>query len=634
MLDAKALDVLNSLKAEIKATKPILTGTVKGTGKNFGFVVCTSGEEYFLAPEEMSRVFPGDEVTFTIETLADGKTRAILESLIASQLQSFIGTYVVRGKAQGIEPFDTSFNSWLFVPPSQTAGLKHNQIVKGAVARHPWKTGKAQGKIEAVLGDADDNRTWYKMALLDNNIPSEFSEAELMEAQKQAQSPNLQGLDYQDLTALDFVTIDSASTRDMDDALYCEVDEQGWTLFVAIADASAYVAKGSAVDQAARQRLSTCYLPGLTLPMVPECLAHEAMSLTPDTPHLAMVFALKVSSGGQASLDHIVMANIQSQGKLSYEEVSAWLDNSEVPETREYLVPLHECAKALSRWRETNANAMPDRPDYRIRVDEHFNVTGIDKELRNTARTIVEECMIATNSQTAQWLNREKALFMTHPGFKSERDSELKGLLRDYASDVSELDAHSLENFLQIMKAARKIHDFPLQTVLTKRFERGSWQANVQPHFGLGLPAYTTVTSPIRKYSDLALHRFIKARLLDRNEEIEDQLISDLNSRGNLPRQTAAVIEKRLGLQWLAKQPAQQWKATVIHMNANGLIVQLDDNGLTGFIDLRKQKDSYSYDALRMLLKFEHKHYQLGDALKVSVSKIDEQQALFTLQDL
>ncbi|WP_320826999.1 VacB/RNase II family 3'-5' exoribonuclease [Reinekea sp.] len=632
MLDLKSLELLQSLKTDIKASKPVLQGLVKGTGKSFGFVTCTTGEEYFLPPDDMARVLPGDEVTFTVTELADGKTRAELESLVASTVDEFFGIYHVRGKAQGVEPFNSAFSGWLFVPPKQTLEAGNNEMVVAKLRRHPWETGKAQAEIIRLLGSADNNRSWYSLAIQEHRLEEHFSELELAEAE----ALRLAGLpalpDYVDLTDRPFVTIDSASTQDMDDALHAHSTDQGWLLSVAIADASLFITPDSLLDQAARRRLSTTYLPGLTLPMVPEALANNAMSLQPNSLRPALVFELTIATDGAVTDLVVRTAQINSRAKLSYSDVALWLtDTSLLPAEYQQLLTLQQATSAMAGWRRQYGTPMQDRPDYRVRVDADFNVIDIDKETRNAAREIVEEAMIATNASVANWLKADSALFMTHRGFKPERESELKGLLRDTAAEVADLDGHDLADFRTIMAAAAGLADFPLLTVLQKRFDRGAWSNSAAAHFGLGLAQYTTATSPIRKYSDLTTHRLIKAKLLNQPLQVADELVSDLNERGNIPRQVGNLIENKLRLQWLKQQPDQVWNATIVHITAMGIIAQLDGNGASGLIDMRRKKDDYSHDALRMVLKFTDHTYQLGEALLVKVARIEDDKMMLAL---
>lgn len=633
MLDANSLAQLQSLKTDIKSSKPVYTGTIKGTGRSFGFVVADDDLEYFLPPEDMSKVFPGDRVQFTVEEQSDGKVRASLESLVESTLNEFVGRYVERGKAQGVEPDAQGHAKWLFVPPRKAGDAKDGQWVKASVTRHPWETGKAQAEVTHVLGSEQDAGTWHALAIEKHDLKPEF-ESTLIEAAEALGEDTIdeQAKDREDLTEVPFVTIDAASTQDMDDALFAEETDDGWLLRVAIADPAALFNHGSDLDQGARDRLTTTYLPGQPLGMLPERLAHDLASLVPDKNRLALVFHIRVAGDGTLSKLAITPAVIRSTAKLSYTEVSNWLDGHEpIPAQHWHLETLRQCCRALNDWRHRHALVMTDRPDYRIRVDDQLNVTGVEKETRTTAHGLVEECMLAVNRIAAAWLSQDSALFMTHPGFRAEREDELKGLLREFARDVADMDGSDFEGYKAIMRAARALEDFPLQNVLQKRLERGSWSTQAAPHFGLGFDQYTTVTSPIRKYTDLTLHRLIHAKLAGESYDIPADLIDDLNERLVNSRKAANDVENRLRLQWLAEQPEQTWQATIVHINAGGVIAQLDDNGASGFIDLRNGDEKFSYDPLRMMMKGEQRSFVLNQPVQVSIAKNDGQKLELTL---
>ncbi len=627
MLDAKALAQLQSLKTDIKSSKPVHAGTIKGTGRSFGFVVTDDDLEYFLPPEDMSKVFPGDRVEFTLEEQGDGKVKAALEKLVESTFTEFLGRYVERGKAQGVEPEAPGHAKWLFVPPKKTAEAKSGQWVKAAVTRHPWDTGKAQAEITHIMGSEQEPGTWHALAIEKHGLKRDFEPA-LVEAANALEESLIDDLAdrRKDLTDIPFVTIDAETTQDMDDALFAEETDDGWLLRIAIADPSAWFETGSPLEQGARERLTTTYLPGLPLGMLPDRLAHDLASLIPEKNRLALVFHIRVAKDGALSKLAITPAVIRSTAKLSYAEVSDWLDGrTPIPAQHWHLETLRECCQALNAWRHEHALVMTDRPDYRVKVDNDLNVTGVEKEERTTAHSLVEECMLAANRIAAAWLVEDTALFMTHPGFRPEREDELKGLLREFAKGIADTDGHDLEGYKSIMRTARQIEDFPLQYVLQKRLERGAWATKAAPHFGLGFDQYTTVTSPIRKYTDLTLHRLIHAKLAGNAFTIPEGLVDDLNNRLANSRKAANEVDNRLRLQWLATQPEQNWQATIVHINSGGLIAQLDDNGASGFIDMRNGEEKFSYDPLRMMLRGEKRTFILNQPVEVKIAKNDGQ---------
>ncbi|MEX1214879.1 ribonuclease R family protein [Saccharospirillum sp.] len=628
MLDANALAQLQSLKSDIKSTTPeplVMRGTVKGTGRSFGFVIAADATEYFLPPDAMAKVFPGDEVEFTIVETAEGKVNADLVKLVSSPLTAFMGRYVVRGKAQGVEPEVIGHAKWLFVPPKKTADAANGQWVKAKVTRHPWETGKAQAEVVDVIGSEEEPGTWHAIATEKHQLPRDFSADTLAAAEALDEALiEAASADRTDLRDIPFVTIDNASTKDMDDALYAEVTDDGWLLRVAIADPAAWFNTDSPLETEARQRLTTTYLPGRPISMLPERLANELCSLVPNADRLALVFHIRVATDGSLSKLAITPSVIRSTAKLSYQQVSEWLDGAEpIPAAHWHLETLKQCCHALFDWRKNNALIMQERPDYRVKVDEQLNVTGVVKEERNIANSLVEESMLAVNRIAAAWLAEDSALFMTHAGFRPDREEELKGLLREFATDVADTDGHDPEGFKTILRAARAIEDFPLQNVLLKRLERGAWSTTAAPHFGLGFDQYTTVTSPIRKYTDLALHRLIHAKLAGQPFTLPVGLTDDLNNRLGNSRKAANEVENRLRLEWLSKQPEQTWQATVVHINSGGIIAQLNDNGAAGFIDLRSQKKKLSYDPLRMMMKGENQSFMLNQPLVVAIAKIE-----------
>jgi len=625
MLDAKALAQLQSLKSDIKPTVPVLRGTVKGTGRTFGFVVAADATEYFLPPDAMAKVFPGDAVDFTVVETAEGKINASLEALVSSPLDEFMGRYMVRGKAQGVEPEVAGHGKWLFVPPKKTLEAASGQWVRAKVIRHPWETGQAQAEVLAVIGSEDEPGTWHAIAIEKHQLQRHFADDALQAADALDEAFITSQLpERTDLRDLPFVTIDSASTRDMDDALYAEETDEGWLLRVAIADPAAWFDAASPLEVSARQRLTTTYLPGQPISMLPERVANDLCSLLPDADRLALVFHIQIARDGTLSKLAITPSVIRSKGKLSYDQVSQWLDGTDpIPAAHWHLETLKACCEALFEWRQANALIMLERPDYRVKVDDKLNVTGVVKEQRTTANSLVEESMLAVNRIVAAWLIEDNALFMTHAGFRPDREEELKGLLREFSKEIADTNGHDPEGFKAIMRSARQVQDFPLQSVLLKRLERGLWSNTAAPHFGLGFDQYTTVTSPIRKYTDLALHRLIHAKLAGETHPIPADLIEDLNARLRNSRNAANDVENRLRLQWLKQQPDQVWKATVVHINSGGIIAQLDDNGAAGFIDLRGQKKRPSYDPLRMMMKGEEQTFMLNQPLQVTIAKND-----------
>ncbi len=326
MLNTDALSQLRQLKQQIQEENAPLSGVVRGTQGRFGFVVLDDGREIYLAAEQMQRVFPDDCVEIEVIAGAEGKQSAQLEKLVRSDLRDFTGQYVVRDNAHFVEPDLPRLSRWIFVPPKLRMNAKHGDYVQARISRHPFTDGRGQARIDKVIGAAEQKGIAAHYALTRFRLPSgalPLAEADLLEPDFASR---------RDLTALPFVTIDGAETRDMDDALCAERDANtnGWKLWVAIADPSAWIKPGSALEQAIAARGSSIYLPGLTVAMLPEGLANERCSLLPDSERLALVCELQIDAGGAIAHYEFCEARVRSCAKLSYDGVSDFLRDDSV----------------------------------------------------------------------------------------------------------------------------------------------------------------------------------------------------------------------------------------------------------------------------------------------------------------
>lgn len=627
MLDKSALSQLKSLKQEIHDSTPRHEGKVRATSGRFGFVNTADKQQFFLSPDEMEKVLPGDDIAFRVEAAGEGKQQAIIEKVLSSTLNTFFGTYTIRGKGHFIEPDNNALGRWIFVPPAKRMKAAEGDLVRAHISQHPYPNGRAQANIDEIIGKADDDHIEHRFIQAKAGLETEFNE------DVKLQIDELLNKDFEaelkqrtDLTHLPFVTIDSAGTRDIDDALYAEAHSQGWSLWIAIADPAALIESGSALDKTSAKRATSSYFPDQVIPMLPPELSEQLCSLQADELRLAMVVELKVAEDGSIESTNIHSAKIRSHAKLSYNQV-AQLINGEDPdisaELHGHLIHLHNCSKALAQYRETHCLIMEDRPDYKIITDEKGKAKEIVKIERNQAHRLVEECMLACNRSIAAWLaEKESGFFITHSGVRTERIGEVAALLREQLSLEQKPKVQTLEEFVGwIQKAEQADCELPLRTIISRQLERSHLSLQVAPHFGLGFQQYTTFTSPLRKYNDLILHRLIKSLLNDEAAELptEEQL-SDIQQRQNDSRMAAAQTESWLKLSWLQQQPEDAvYEATIVHMNSANFTVRLEDSGIEGTIDRRKAKGKWTFETKTLTHRSEDQCFKLNQLVRVKV---------------
>lgn len=621
MLDQNALSQLRQLKQDITASKEFATGVVRGTGGKFGFLQRDDGADIFLPPEEMLRVFPGDTVTIEVVTGDDGKPQGKLEQLVETTLAEFTGQYVVRDKAHFIEPDLPRLSRWLFVPPKTRGEAAHGDWVKARVTRHPFADSRPQVEVLAVIG-ADDKpgiEVDYAIARFGLDASPISSDGAI--------EPDTS--DREDLTHLSFVTIDGAETRDMDDALYAERDGDGWTLWVAVADPDAWMAPDSPLAMAAEARGQSVYLPGRTLSMLPSTLALDRCSLQPGVERLALVARLALAADGAIGDLRFSAARVVSRAKLTYDTVAELLErgSAALPDgvEAEWLRVLHEAARALNGYRARHFAIMPDRPDYRLVLNAQRRVERIERQDKNSAQQLVEDCMLATNRAAAEWLGDDPTIFIGHTGLRAERREPVTALARA-ALGSDEATPETLAGYLAV---ARQFDNDEatraLRAVLLRSLERSQFAAEPLPHFGLGFARYTTITSPIRKWNDLLVHRAIKAKLRgEPTPAITPEAVATLQQRLDHSRQACHLAEQWLRCRYMADQPAEAvYQGQIVFVNSSGFSVRLDDIGVEGFVETRRLPGKFSFDNAAMTLSGGERSFRLEQPIAVKLEQVD-----------
>ena len=623
MLDKNALTQLKQLKKDIHDSTERVDGTVRGTRGRFGFVKGDDQQDVFLPPEQMQKVLPGDRIRVVVNTDKDGKRSGEVEKLLDSPTKHFTGRYVVRGQGHFVEPDLPQFTRLLFIPPKERKKAQPGDLLRCAISRHPIRDGRAQARIEQNLGpetqqgiEADYIIAKYQLAvdwpdnIADHIVADRFSEHR------------------RDMREVPFVTIDAAETRDVDDALYIEENDAGWRLFVAIADPDTHIEPDSELDSAALKRATTTYLPGKVSPMLPEALSNERCSLLAEADRPALVCEIQVDKSGLITEYRFELGLVRSHAKLRYRDVLAHLEGrTHLPHPE--LKPLGDCAEALLKRRREHHVVMQDQPDFKYILDDQGKIENIFKIERNRAHQLVEECMIAANRCAADWLRGDKALFVAHQGLRQDRHDNVQALLKHCLPDWQAPDFATLEGYIALMQQAKSFEgDTPLSSILSRMHQRGELSTEASPHHGMGFSVYTTFTSPLRKYTDLLVHRSLRAKLLGQAlPEWPQSLLEQLQEQNLVSRQASREMERWLQCQYLEKQlqgnSDTSFKGHILHVNGGGFTVRLEDTGIEGFVDVRSLKGKHRFDANLLSLSNDQHCYCLDQAVEVKVESID-----------
>lgn len=636
MLNNDAMAQLQGLKNKIEAEKEQAEAVVKGTQNRYGFAVVDDGREIFIPPDEMLKVLPGDRVRICIRPAPPVKgkkakaerTVAEVEALIDSSLGRFVGQIVAKGKAIFVAPDLPNLNRWLFIPPHARNGAKPGDYVECALLRHPIRDGKPSAKVLTRLGDNTtpgiENRYCAARAGLQWDWPEKTASQLISHA---GGKQPLQDSDRIDLTHLAFVSIDAARTQDIDDALYAEVTSDGWTLYVAVADPTAYLADAPNIIEEITQRGTSVYFHGDMLPMLPEAISREFCALAEEQTRPALVCKLCVSDDGKVGDYEFIKAQVRSRAKLSYAAVDRYVTghNDELIAHANPLEALVQAYRALRQRREQHELVMEERREYRWQLDENRQIDHIDSTEKMASQRLVEECMVAANRCAAHFLAMadSQGPYVVHPGFRKDRLAEAKTFLQRHRAELAEEPLDTVAGYRKVLSTlAAPDNSLPLRNMVNRLLTRAELSRVPAEHMGMALQAYTNFTSPLRKAVDFLVHLQIKA-VLDNGAgaKVEGPWLNTISKSLGRCREATQSAERWLSANYLQRITADNdiaFEGKISHITSSGFTVKLDETGLEGLVDLRKDDEKFSFDKWTASLTSTTRRFQLAQPVQVT----------------
>lgn len=644
MLNSDALSQLKGLKNQLESVKERAEAVVKGTQARYGFAVLDDGREVFIPPDEMLKTFPDDRIRVCIRPGADKRSVAEVEKLIDSPLGEFTGECVRKGKALFVRPDLSNLQRWLFIPPHARNGVREGDLIRCAVLRHPIRDGRPQAKVLKVIGNADtpgiENR--YSMEKFD--LQPDWPAAKLQQVDAALdQSASAENLQRLDLTDLDFISIDAAKTLDIDDALYADTSSDGWTLYIAIADPTAFVPADSPLEADIARRATSVYFHGDVVPMLPESMSQGTCALSAGNDRPALVCKIDVGDNGVIRHYDFLEATIRSRAKLSYFAVDKYLSGEQdsLMSHASPLEALYQVFRALHAEREANGLLMEDRREFRWILNDQKQIDSIEPFEKMASQKLVEECMVAANRCAADFLSRHAigGPFIRHSGFRSDRLDELRKFLELHLPQATDIDVTDVAGYRELIRLlSDPAHPLPLRNMVNRLLTRAELSPEPGPHMGMALPQYTNCTSPLRKYVDFLVQRQIKAALHGREPvALGKETLASLAARLQNARAASQAAERWLAANYLQRLQASSpgpWPAHISHINSGGFTARLDDSGLEGQVDLRKDPEKFSYDKWQASLTSTTRRFQLNQPVRVLLDSVDvgaNHQCLFRL---
>jgi len=587
--------------------------------RGFGFVTAVGRDDVFVPPEAIYEALHGDAVTIRVTGRSPRGAEGRVEGIVKRRSPRVAGVIKRRKKSCWLEPDDSRLRGPITIVEGEELA-KDGEAAVVEITRFPlFEKELCEAKIVQVLGPQGDPQTEVQKILVREQVSEQHTPATLQNAEEMAallRTISLEG--RRDLRRVPLPTIDPTDARDHDDAVWVERNRKGYTAWVAIADVSEFVREDSALDEEARARGCTIYLPDRAIPMLPSTLAANLCSLLPEVDRYCLCVIAELDSQGRVESYELVEGVMRSAARLSYDGVARTLGfDPESPLSpaaeamKKDLVVLAELAFKLRKNRMDRGALDLDLPEARVHLDEGTGApTAVTKRATRPglkkAYSMIEEMMLLANELVAQWLTKKKApaIYRVHgkpDAIKLEKLAAI-GAKLDVPVDIdSLLEPLGVAAFLRDIQGHERHH--VLQMLLLRSLKQAQYAIDNEGHFGLASDCYLHFTSPIRRYPDLCVHRQIKRILrggaIDRSEAAVEILRASATESSTRERAAMEIEREVVDLYralYMQRHIGDQFEGRVTALTGSGIFIQLDDP----FVDVMMKFESMGPDRYEM----------------------------------
>lgn len=496
--------------------------------------------------------------------------------------------------------------SELDIPADMTGDAKDGDLVIVETIRGS-KYGLKKARVTQVIGAFNTEKAVSLIALHAHGIPNVFGEDVIAEAN--AAKPVAREK-REDWRKVPMITIDPADAKDHDDAIHAEADPDvsgGHIVRVAIADVSAYVTPGSAMDREALLRGNSVYFPDRVVPMLPEKISNDLCSLREGEERPALAVEMRFDASGiktSHSFHRVVMRN---HANLAYPRVQAAIDGNPDDKTepllKDVLKPLWAAYRCLMKGRAKRQPLELDLPERKILLNDDGSVKQVLVPDRLEAHRLVEECMIQANVCAAETLERkkQKLIYRVHDAPSLDKMERLREFLTSLDISLARPGNLRAMHFNQILSQVEGTeNDELVSQVVLRSQSQAEYSPNNIGHFGLQLSRYAHFTSPIRRYADLIVHRALiaslglgKGGITAKEEDALEEIAASISLSERRAMQAERETIDRLIAGYLSQQIGNRFAGRINGVTRAGLFVTLDETGADGFVPISMLGEDY-----------------------------------------
>ena len=623
-----------------------LVCTLVKLGKNFGFAMLEDGTgDIFIPGRMMKGAMPGDRVL--VEKLAHPRVEGSDEGEILAVLEE---KNDLVGTARRIS------GRLVFVPDACPAismqiirdgegGARDGDKVAVEIRSRGTRQEDHRVAVTMRFGSSEEAKRCAKALLYDRDVHVRFPD-KVREEAKKLEGASVSEADTagrMDLRALPIFTIDSAETKDIDDAISLNQTPDGFELGVHIADVSHYVKPGTALDNEAFSRATSVYYADQVVPMLPKQLSNGICSLNEGELRLAFSCLMHLDKEGKLINYKFVKSVIRSRVKGVYSEINALLAGTADTETQYKYAEVAAQLPAMKALYTLRAGLRRERGcmdiesgEVKLILDENGRCIDVKKRVQGESEAMIEEFMLLANQCAAHFARTRQIPFVyrVHEEPNSEKLERLHALLK--ACGINDRFAKEVPEPKELSAILESVKGTPYEKIIHTGLLRCMSKAEYQPvpkgHYGLVLKDYAHFTSPIRRYPDLAIHRILtsllggmdKETLIARYTDFAEQASKQSSAQEVVAMQIERRAEDCYKAEYARAHIGEHRAGTISGVTQRGVFVELD-NGVEGFVPVASLTPTGALltEGVRLADPVSGKQWSLGDSLMITIVRAD-----------
>ncbi len=623
-------------------------GIVDMTKSGAGYITVDDLEDdVFVINSDMNGAMNGDKVRVIVKQKARGKTRGKIVKIIERSTDKIMGIFRIYNKNAVVYNLNTRQSIDVYIKPENYGTAEDGDVVVAKITS--WGNGQNKsiwGTISDVLSDDTDNDIAMKSILIENGFDLDFPDNVIEEVRNINDKIEPSEISKRrDIRGITTFTIDPLTAKDFDDALSIEYkDDNTIEVGIHIADVTHYVKPRTALDKEAYKRSTSVYLVDRVLPMLPERLSNELCSLRPEEEKYTFSAIFTFNDTNNIIKEWYGKTIIYSDRRFTYEEAQERIESKKGDFSKEIL-ELNRLAGVLRKEKFKNGAIDFESEEVVFRLDEDAVPVEVHVKERKDAHKLVEEFMLLANKGVARYISKKSKgkeipfVYRVHDLPNQDKLMEFSLFAKEMGYKMKIDTPNQIVKSLNgLAKAAQKDEGLKLLLPLAIRtMAKAIYTTDNIGHYGLGFEYYTHFTSPIRRYSDVLVHRILYDNL-DKSNRVNKASLEGMCSHISEQERNATKAErssiKYKQVEYMSTRIDQEFDGFVSGMIDKGIFVEIVDVGAEGLIPFSKFNESFKVEESRLKAKGRSsgKVYKMGDHVRVRVIEVNLEARLIEME--